>query len=74
MYLVIYFVQGINKSTCLHLAAEEGSAACVRVLLRAGASHSAKDGRGHTPLHIAASNDADSVALLLAAGADPVSN
>jgi len=53
------------------LAADEGNAPCLRVLLKSGANHEAKDARGHTALHIAATCDTDSVLTLLKAGANP---
>ena len=57
--------------TPLHFAAA-GSAACVRLLLGAGARLEALDNLGRTPLAWAASNgNLESARLLLDAGADP---
>jgi ankyrin repeat protein len=63
---------GADKATLLHKAAKADSgAACVQVLLDAGADASAKDLSGSTPLHVAARANAAAVAkALLAKGAD----
>ena len=45
------------RETALHMAAERGMAALVRVLLEAGASTHARTATGETPLHHAALNE-----------------
>lgn len=45
---------GAARSTPLHLAAEEGSAECTKLLLSAGAAYEAKNSRGQTAMHLAA--------------------
>ncbi len=69
-------------STALHVAAWRAQHEVVRLLLAAGASVRAVDGRGRTPLALAvracvashwqARRRPDSIAALLAAGADPL--
>ena len=62
---------GSGGETPLILASKVGSAECVDVLLKAGASHAETDVLGMTPLHAAASRGAISAVLaLLEAGAD----
>lgn len=59
-------------STALHLAARQGCAEVVRVLLDAKANVNAVNGREQTPLMYAAyHNNAEAAQVLLAAGADP---
>lgn len=41
------------RSTPLHLAAEEGSVECTKLLLDAGATCEAKNARGQAPMHLA---------------------
>lgn len=48
----IYFRE--KESTALHLAADEGNADCVNLLLAKGAEAKIKNHRGVTPLHLAA--------------------
>jgi uncharacterized protein len=60
------------RNTPLHSAAAGGHPECVRVLLDAGAAVDALEQGGWTALHAAAcAEDAESVDLLVAAGADP---
>lgn len=42
-----------NLQTPVWIAAAEGHAACISLLLRAGARSDARDGDGRSPLHIA---------------------
>ena len=61
-----------SQETPLHVAAQEGQAEVVTVLLTHGASLLARDFEGKTPLHEAASGaNADVVEILLDGGADP---
>lgn len=61
---------GTARSTPLHLAAEEGSPECTRLLLEAGASPDVKNSRGQTSLHLAAlAQSAETLDILVAAGA-----
>src|SRR5689334_18400203 len=56
----------------LHLAASNGSAAMIEVLLKAGADANAPNGNGTTPLMLAcAAGKTDAIALLLDNGANP---
>ncbi len=60
-----------DGDTPLHLAAEVGNAAALRILLEAGADLTARNNAGATPLHVAATNDgAEILTMLLEAGAD----
>lgn len=60
-------------NTPLHYAAAGGHLAAARVLLAAGAPHSAANPLGDTPLHKAAARAGPAmVRLLLEAGADPL--
>jgi cytohesin len=64
--------KGWNRATALFWALEQGDAAAVRMLLRAGASAAGHEEARATPLHVAAeSGRADLVALLLSEGAGP---
>ena len=57
--------------TALHIAAQKGQDAIIRMLLDAGADVNGRDGYGATPLHNAVSNNRNSAtALLLEAGAE----
>lgn len=62
-----------KESTALHLAADEGNAECVALLLAKGADAKVKNHRGFTPLHLAArTSNLECVELLLRDGnADP---
>ena len=56
----------------VNMAAAYGHPDALRILLKAGAGFSKADKEGRTPLYSAAeAGDAESVAMLLAAGADP---
>lgn len=58
------------RSTPLHLAAEEGSAECTKLLLDAGAACEVKNARGQTPMHLAAlSQSAETLETLINFGA-----
>ena len=55
----------------LHVASEIGSAGCVRLLLKAGATVESKDFKGNTPLHAACRyGHVPCIRLLLQAGAN----
>lgn len=61
---------GSMRSTPLHLAAEEGSMECTKLLLDAGATCESKNSRGQTPLHLAAlSQSAETLDVLISTGA-----
>lgn len=63
---------GPDKSTALHLAAEDGNTESVKLLLNAGAFVNATNNKLQTPLHLAAlSQSAETSELLLKRGADP---
>ena len=62
---------GNARSTPLHLAAEEGSPECTKLLLDYHASHKAKNSRGQTALHLAAlAQSAETMEILIAKGAN----
>lgn len=62
---------GGREETPLHLAADSGDAASVKLLLAAGARVNARNFQGSTPLYVAAdSSSPEVVALLLKAGAE----
>ena len=63
------FAVNKDEETALHVAARAGSAEGVRLLLAHGAVADARDGRGRTALHLAASRGLACVAALIAAGA-----
>lgn len=64
--------QRVDGKTALHVAAEEGDARSIRVLLAHHADVGALDGEGHPPLVVAAlRGHAECVEALLAGGADP---
>ena len=59
-----------DRMSAMHYAAASGSGACIRLLLKAGASIRCRDERGLVPLHLAAMRGFDSVCeLLLSSGA-----
>lgn len=61
---------GSMRSTPLHLAAEEGSAECTRLLIDAGAMCEAKNSRGQTPIHLATLSQApEAIDILISTGA-----
>lgn len=61
---------GAARSTPLHLAAEEGSMECTRLLLSAGAAWEAKNARGQTAMHLAAlAQSVETLEVLINAGA-----
>ncbi len=61
---------GRDRMSALHLAAEEGNAGCIRLLLKAKADPNVVNARGQTPLHLASlSQSSESVSILLEAGA-----
>lgn len=63
---------GPDKSTALHLAAEDGNAESARLLLNAGACANATNNKLQTPLHLAAlSQSTETLELLIKHGADP---
>lgn len=63
---------GPDRSTALHLAAEDGNAEATNLLLNAGACVNATNNKLQTPLHLAAlSQSAETLELLLNRGADP---
>ena len=53
------------QSTVVHFAAESGSVYCVKLLQSKGASLSAKNKNGNSPLHVAALNGKEDVFLFL---------
>ena len=56
----------------MHLAADEGNADCVQLLLAKGANPTLYNHRGYTPLHLASrTSNFECVVLLLEGGADP---
>lgn len=62
---------GTARSTPLHLAAEEGSAECARLLVNAGAACEAKNSRGQTPMHMATlAQSVETIDVLIKAGAE----
>ena len=64
--------QAISLGLELHAAAQSGNAARIAILIKHGASLSARLPNGWTPLHTAAHHGrAAAVEALLAAGADP---
>lgn len=66
----VRFQFGPMKSTPLHLAAEEGSAECTKLLLEAGAACEAQNARGQTPMHLAVlSQSIETLDILLNIGA-----
>lgn len=63
---------GVDRSTPLHLAVEDGGAESALLLIEAGADLASINRKLQTPLHLAAlSQSIESVELLLAKGADP---
>lgn len=61
---------GLARSTPLHLAAEEGSVECTKLLLSAGAAWEAKNARGQTAMHLAAlAQSVETLDVLINAGA-----
>jgi len=61
---------GAARSTPLHLAAEEGSAECTKLLLSAGAAWDAKNSRGQTAMHLAAlAQSVETLDVLISIGA-----
>ncbi|XP_043274042.1 transient receptor potential channel pyrexia [Venturia canescens] len=63
---------GAARSTPLHLAAEDASPRCTKLLLDSGAPWEAKDSRGRTAMHLAAlAQSAETLEQLIQAGANP---